>query len=73
MFLELVLKDCILVLKNDKENCFHVLTCFIKRSQSRSDGKKYTQSMINVQSCCFANLNVLPFCGTRFRRRRCVP
>ena len=31
MFVELILKDCILVLKNEEENFFLVLTCSIKR------------------------------------------
>ena len=28
------------------------------------------KSVRHVQSCCFANLNLLPFCRSRCRRRR---
>ena len=30
------------------------------------------KSVMNEQSCCFANISLLVFCRSRCRRRRCI-
>ena len=41
-------------------------------SQSCNDCKEmYKKGVMHAQSCCFANLNLSPFCRSRCRLRRC--
>ena len=46
-----------------KWNYFHVVV--VQRRQ-----RNVQKSVMHVQSCCFANLNLLLFCRSRWRRRR---
>ena len=61
---------------NEEENCFvflsstnreirHFHVLVVQRRQ-----RNIQKSVIHVQSCCFANLNLLLFCRSRCRRRR---
>ena len=61
----------------EKENC-----CFVSPSSKKREIRHYhvvvvqrrlrnaQKSVMHVQSCCFANLNLLGFCRSRCRRRR---
>ena len=63
----------------EKENFCVVLTQSIKRAPEFRKFhvavvqwrlRNVQKSVVHVQSCCFANLNLLLFCPSRFRRRR---
>ena len=60
-----ILKDCIEVQKKKKREIryFHVVV--VQRRQ-----RNVQKSVMHVQSCCFANLNLLLFCRSHCRRRR---
>ena len=56
----------------EKENRCHVLTSSIKREMRKSHvvvvqrrPRNEQKSVMHVQSCCFANLNLLLFCCSR--------
>ena len=71
--------DCIKVQEKKKKV---VVLCSRPRQNAKlgnftlsraTTAKKCTKSVMPVQSCCFANLNLLLFCRTRCRhRRRCL-
>ena len=62
----------------EKESCCLVFTSTIKREIRHFHvvvvhrrQKKYTQIVMHVQSCCFANPNLLLYCRSCCRLRRC--
>ena len=71
-----------LYLRSEKEkgNCCLVFTSSIKRETRRFHDvvvqqrqRNVQKSVMHVQSCCFANLNLFLFCRSRCRpRRRCL-
>ena len=77
VFWSWILKDCIKVQKRKTESCcllfpsstkrelgpFHVIV--VQRRQ-----RNVQKGVMHVQSCCFADLNLLLFCLSRCRRRR---
>ena len=79
LFWSWILKDCIKVQEKKKESCclgfpsstkreirhFHVVV--VKR---RLRNVQKIKSVMHVQSCCFANINLLLLCRSRCRRRR---
>ena len=78
MFLELNSKGLYQSSGKEKEGRCLVFTSSTKREirlfhvvvvQRRQRNKQ--KDAIHVQSCCFANLTLLPFCRPRCRRRRC--
>ena len=56
-------------------SCVHDLRktwnyAFSRRSRAVTTKRNVQQSVMHVQSCCFANPNLLLFCRSRWRRRR---
>ena len=71
MFLELNSKELHQSSGQEKESCFlcsrprqNVKVVVVQRRQ-----RNVQKSVMHVQSCCFANLNLLMFCRSRCRRR----
>ena len=62
IFLELNSKELHQSSGKGKESCFLV---FVQRRQRNAQ-----KSVMHVQSCCFANLNLSLFCRSRGRQRR---
>ena len=62
MFLEFNSKELHQSSGKEKESCFLV---FVQRRQ-----RNVQKSVMHMQSCCFANLNLLLFCRSRCRQRR---
>ena len=59
--------------RKDKETFCFVFTYSVKRvsCRSRATMAKKWKSVMHVQSCCFTFINLLFFCRSRCRRRRC--
>ena len=66
--------------EKENENCCLAVTSSIKRETEEvsrcsraTTANNCTKSVMHVQNCYFANLNLLLFCRSRFRRRpRCL-
>ena len=66
--------------RKDKETFYFVFTYSVKRANEISKFhvavvqrwlKNVQKSVMHVQSCCFTFINLLLFCRSRCRRRRC--
>ena len=73
-------KGSYLSLEKEKETFCVVFTCSAKRAREirkfhvavvQRWPKNVQKSVMHVQSCCFTNINLLLFCRSRCRRRRC--
>ena len=76
-FQELNSKGLHLSSQKEKEDCCGVFTSSIKREIRKFHAavvqwrqRNVQKSVMHVQSCCFANLNLLLFCRSLCRRRR---
>ena len=60
----------------EKESCYlprqNVKLNALSSCSRATTAKKCKKNVMHVQSCCFANINLLPLCRSHFRRlRRC--
>ena len=80
IFLELNFKRLYQSSGKEREGCCLVFTCLTQRETGhfhvvvvQRRQRNLQKRVMHVQSCCFANLNLLLFCRSHcLRRRRCV-